>query len=159
MLRLHYGQVQAFFSRTASSSQLPSPPRIFPLGRFALSNLQDCRRCTPHNSTARATAQGPGPEENGRDDHAPVDIDQLAKQLAKEAARLRSSEPEEDPGPDRPPSVEDAVAPDIAPVDNNEFLLNQAGAFGDEVSMIMTPMHKCWLQSRPSLKMQGCQKL
>lgn len=86
-------------------------------------------------STCHATATGPGPEDRPDEDSSSVDIDLLAQQLTKEAARLRSTDPQDDVPYDRPASLEDTAAASASeateqsPPERSGF----TGAFGDEV--------------------------
>ena len=91
--------------------------------------------CDRLNSACHATATGPGPEDRPDEDSSSVDIDLLAQQLTKEAARLRSTDPQDDVPYDRPASLEDTAAASTSkateqnPPERSGF----TGAFGDEV--------------------------
>ena len=94
------------------------------------------RKCSRQRKCAsKATATGPGPDDQSDDNSPSVDIDLLAQQLTKEAARLRSSNPQDDVPYDRPVSLEDAAAAaDIeVPEQSSQERSSFSGAFGDEV--------------------------
>ncbi|KAK9863849.1 hypothetical protein WJX84_002840 [Apatococcus fuscideae] len=84
-----------------------------------------------HRCPLRATATGPGPDDSSDEHSGPVDIDQLAQQLAREAARLNSPDPPKDTVYERPPSLEDTAA-SSQPADTDTQHDSRTGPFGDE---------------------------
>ncbi len=135
VLCLHSGSVTLTCSSTTGGAPRPVRLPVLPSSIRTATTPASCRHEGPRTCKARATAQGPGPDDESE---SPTDIDQLAQLLAREAARLRLLDPDDAPPPERPPSVEDAAAAASAvrqAAEDNEFQINQ-GAFGDEVMIV-----------------------